>query len=194
MNQPLHLPIILIGPLGAGKSTVGRLLADRLVLPLCAIDEVRAAYYAELGYDQAHASQLAASAEGIRGVMRYSKPFEAQLVEMVIARQHGIIDCGASNSVYDEEDLFAQVAAALAPHPNVILLLPSPDPAESAAILQHRLIRMLTEAGKDYSDELFELNAYFIRHPSNQRLAKRVIYTKAKTPAQICVEILQGLT
>lgn len=33
--------IILIGPIGAGKSTVGALLADRLGLPQCSMDDLR---------------------------------------------------------------------------------------------------------------------------------------------------------
>jgi hypothetical protein len=52
---------------------------------------------------------------------------------------------------------------------------------------------MLTEARKDYRDELFELNEYFVRHPSNHQLAKRVLYTKDKTPENICDEIVQKL-
>jgi hypothetical protein len=51
---------------------------------------------------------------------------------------------------------------------------------------------MLTGAGKKFSDELFELNEYFITHPSNRKLAKQVIYTKGKTPEQFCTEILRG--
>jgi shikimate kinase len=185
--------IILIGPLGAGKTTVGHLLAEKLDLPFCSVDEVRWAYYQKAGYDKTLASQVAASDRGIQGVLRYSKPFEAQMVEQVLADRHGIIDFGASNSVYDDKDLLAQVENALAPYPNVILLLPSPDLDESIEILKHRLIRMLTEAGKEFTDELFELNEYFVKHPSNHHLAKLVIYTKDKTPEQICDELVQKL-
>lgn len=185
--------IILIGPLGAGKSTVGRLLAAKLDLPLCTVDQVRRDYYAAAGYDEALAARIAASAQGFRGVLRYSKPFEAQMVARVLADHHGIIDFGASNSVYDDPALLAQVEQALSPYPHVILLLPSPDPAESAVILQDRLIRMLNEAGKTFTDELFVLNEYFIRHPANQQLAKLVIYTKDKTPEEICDEIVQSV-
>jgi shikimate kinase len=189
----MNTTIVLIGPLGAGKSTVARLLAKKLELPLCSLDQVRAAYYENAGYDQTIASQIAASVRGIWGRLHYSKPFEARMVEQVLAEHQGVIDFGASNSVYEEDDLFERVEKALTPYPNVILLLPSPDLDESVAMLQDRLIRMLIEAGKDYSDELFELNEYFIKHPSNHRLARIVLYTKDKTPEDICDEILQKL-
>ena len=52
---------------------------------------------------------------------------------------------------------------------------------------------MLTEAGKEFTNELFELNKYFVKHPSNHQLAKLVIYTKDKTPEKICDELVQKL-
>jgi shikimate kinase len=189
----LNAPIIFIGPLGAGKTTVGRFLAEKLDLSFCSVDDVRWAYYQKAGYDQTLASQIAASDQGIRGVLRYSKPFEAQMVEQVLEDHHGIIDFGASNSVYEDKELFARVEHALMPYPNVILLLPSSDMDESVEILKNRLIRMLTEAGKEFTDELFELNEYFVKHPSNHQLAKLVIYTKDKTPEKICDELVQKL-
>jgi hypothetical protein len=115
------------------------------------------------------------------------------MIEQVLAEHHGVIDFGASNSVYEDPDLFARVRGALAPYLHVILLLPSPDPEESIAILKDRLTRMLTEAGKSYSDELFELNEYFVKHPSNQQLARQVIYTKDKTPEEVCDELVEKL-
>ena len=189
----MNAPIIFIGPLGAGKTTVGQLLAEKLDLPFCSVDAIRWTYYQKAGYDQTLAAQIAASDQGIQGVLRYSKPFEAQLVESVLADHRGIIDFGASNSVYDEEVLFTRVENALAPYPNVILLLPSTDMDESVAILKYRLIKMLTEAGKEFTDKLFELNEYFTKHPSNLRLAKLVIYTKDETPEKICDELTQKL-
>lgn len=186
--------IILIGPLGVGKTTVGHLLAEKLELPLCSVDNVRWVYYEAAGYDKSLASKIAASDQGIRGVLSYSEPFEAQMIEKVLADyQHSVIDFGASNSVYEDKGLLTRVDNALTPYPNVILLLPSPDMDESNTILKDRLTRMLIEAGKEFTEELFDLNKYFIRHPSNHQLAKQVVYTKDKTPENICDEIMQKL-
>ncbi len=190
----MNTTIVLIGPLGAGKTTVGRLLAEKLGLPFCSVDDMRGAYYEDVGYDETLAKQIAASDQGFQGVLRYSKPFEAQMVEKVLADHHGIIDFGASNSVYEDQELLARVAQALSPYPHVILLLPSPNMDESAAILKERLIQMLTAVGKTYSDELFVLNEQFAKHPSNHQLAKEIVYTKDKTPEKICDELVQKLT
>ena len=46
-------PVIIIGPMCAGKSTVAQYLAERLDFPRIELDEVRWTYYEEIGYDQA---------------------------------------------------------------------------------------------------------------------------------------------
>ena len=128
----MNSTIILIGPLGAGKSTVGHLLAKKLGLPQCSVDDVRWKYYEEIGYDKVLASKIAKSNQGVQEQLRYSKPFEVHAVEKVLSdHSYSVIDFGASNSVYDDELQFSRVENALAPYPNVILLLPSSDPEES---------------------------------------------------------------
>ena len=190
----MNSTIILIGPLAAGKSTVGHLLAEKLGLPQCSVDDVRWKYFEEIGYDKVLASKIAKSNLRVRRQLRYSKPFEVHAIERVLSDHScSIIDFGASNSVYDDELLFSRVKNALAPYPNVILLLPSPDPAESVKILNARLTQIVKAKGEEINTELFDLNEYFIKHPSNYRLAKIVIYTKDKTPEEICNEIFQKL-
>jgi adenylate kinase family enzyme len=186
--------IILMGPLGVGKSTVGHLLAEKLGLPQCSVDLVRWKYYDEIGFDKAVASKIAESDQGIQGQLRYSEPFDAHAIERILAdHDQGVIDFGASNSVYEDQYLLARVENILTPYPNVILLLPSSDLDESVEILNTRLTQMLKAKGEEISNELFDLNEYFIKHPSSHRLAKLVIYTKDKTPEEICNEILQRL-
>ena len=190
----MNSSIILIGPIGVGKTTVGRLLSERLVLPLCSVDEVRSGYYEKVGYDKSRAAAIGATEQGVRGLLRYAEPFDVQMVKMLLAEfQRGVMDLGASNSVFDKYDLLTQVENVLAPYPNVILLIPLPDKKESAEILKDRLTRMLTEEGKPFSDGLFELNEYFIQHSSNYQLAKQVIYTEGKAPEIIRDEVIRRL-
>lgn len=174
---------ILIGPIGAGKSTIGKLLAKALSLPQCSVDDLRQTYYQEIGYDETLAQQKLDSG-GFWPLYEYWKPFEAHAVERILAEHSGcVIDFGASHSVYKDETLFIRVQRALAPYRNIILLLPSPDVDESVEILNARQ-EFLREIKPD-------INEHFIRHASNRSLARFVVYTKDKTPEQTRDEILE---
>ena len=178
--------IILIGPIGAGKTTIGELLAQKLGLPQISMDNVRFDYYQEIGYDRGWAEEKRKT-NGIWGVYPYWKPFEAHAVERLLAEHHTcVIDLGAGHSVYEDPALFDRVQKALAPYPNVILLLPTPDKDESIEILNERepFLRDITP----------NINAHFIHHPSNETLAKITIYTQDKTPEETCEEILRTIT
>lgn len=50
--------IVLIGPLFAGKSKLGKLLAEELGLPQVSLDTLRWEYYREIGFDEALAQEL----------------------------------------------------------------------------------------------------------------------------------------
>ena len=54
----MDLPIILIGPMATGKTTIARLLAQKLSLVQHELDDKRWDYYNEIGYDQALADQI----------------------------------------------------------------------------------------------------------------------------------------
>jgi adenylate kinase family enzyme len=177
--------IILIGPMAAGKSTQGKLLSEKLGMPRCCVDELRWQYYQEIGYSR-ETEQEIREKEGLIGVYRYWKPFEAHTVERLLAEHHDcVIDFGAGHSVYEDDALFARVQKVLAPYSNVILLLPSPDPDESVQILYGRMNQSPPHG--------FDLAAHFVKHHSNHDLAKIVVYTKDKTPEQTRDEILDML-
>jgi len=186
-------PIILIGPMCAGKSTIARYLAEHLGMQRYELDEMRWTYYAEIGYDPAVIAPIIQS-EGMAGVARYWKPFEAHAVERVLAETlSGIIDFGAGHSVYDDSVLFSRVQRALAPYRNVILLLPSPDLEESVTLLNARLVTLLEEEVGTVDPAILAMNAHFVRHPSNHQLATHIVFTEGKTPEETGAEILQLL-
>jgi shikimate kinase len=175
--------IILIGPMGAGKSTIGELLANQLGIPQCSMDEHRWHYYQEIGYDEELAKQKRET-EGLWGVCQYWKPFEAYAVERLLSEyKNCVIDFGAGHSVYEDISLFQRVQKVLEPYPNVVLLLPSSNLDESLQILNDR--------NEYLPDGNPNINEHFIRHQSNYVLAKFIVYTKEKTPQETCNEILK---
>lgn len=183
-----------MGPMCAGKSTVAQLLAEQLGLPRYEVDEHRWGYYDEIGYDRADAARIAQSEQGMLGLLNYWKPFEAHAVARVLAEHQGcVIDFGAGHTVYEEAALFTQVQSALAPFPNVILLLPSPDLDESVAILNARMTELLQREVGHVDADVLCVNETFVKHPSNHLLAKIVVYTNGQTPEETCAEILERL-
>jgi shikimate kinase len=177
----MKTPIILIGPISAGKTSVAECLAHRLSLPQISMDVLRTDYYLEVGYDEELAQQKR-NEGGWWERYRYWKPFEAHAVARILADHPvGVIDFGAGHSVYEDEQLFQRVADILAPYPFIFLLLPSADVAESVKILASR---------DETAQQLAEVNEHFLRHHSNGDLAKFIVYTKDKTPLEICDELL----
>lgn len=175
--------IILIGPIGAGKSTIGSLLANKLGFSQCSMDDQRWNYYHEIGYDEELAKHKRET-EGFWGIYQYWKPFEAYAVERLLSEyQHCVFDFGAGHSVYEDADLLQRVQQALSLYPNVILLLPSSDLDDSVQILNKR--------NEYVPDDKPNINEHFVRHKSNYKLAKFTVYTKDKTPQETCNDILQ---
>ncbi|GEM_PF-267151 len=178
--------VILIGPIGTGKSTVGKLLAEGLGLPQVAMDFVRFGYYEEIGYDEDLADEIERR-EGFAGKYRYWKLFEIDAVERILAEHRDcVIDFGGGHSVYEDDALFERARRALAPYDNVVLLLPSPDLDESVRLLRER-------HGAPIVDHDLDFDEHFVKHHSNHDLATMTVYTKDKTPEQTCEEILPRL-
>lgn len=179
--------IILIGPPSVGKSTLGKLLSARLGLLQIALDEIRRKYYEEIGYDDALAKELKQKG-GFIALAFYWKLFDTHSVERVLADHHNcVFDFGAGATVNENRQLFERVERALAPYPNVFLILPSPDLDLSIQILNERTIPRLPGT----YGQGFNWNEYFVRHPANGRLAKHIVYTIGKTPEETCEEILE---
>ncbi|HEX9117359.1 MAG TPA: shikimate kinase [Anaerolineae bacterium] len=173
--------IVLIGPVRAGKSTVGRLLAQRLGVPRVSFDAERWRYYAEIGYDEALAREIRLRG-GFLALVLYWNLFDAHAAERLLAEHRGcVVDFGAA--IYWSSEALGRARRALQPYRNVVLLMPSPDLDEAVAIL----------AGRDVdppSDLNFDFNAFFLRHPTYAALARLTVFTKGKTPEETRDEIL----
>jgi shikimate kinase len=171
--------ILLIGPIGAGKSTIAALLSQRLQLPRYSLDDLRFEYYKEIGYSEETAARIQ-EREGFYGLYQYWKPFEIHALERVLSDHptNCVIDLGAGHSVYEDDAYFLRAQQALAPFRHVILLLPSPDKADSLRILKERTGGLVSRG--------FDFDAHFLYHHSNYDLATGIVYTKGKTPEETC--------
>ncbi len=175
--------IIIIGPIGAGKSTLARLLAEKLQILHCPMDALRWDYYKEIGYDEELANQIREK-DGFLGLYHHWKPFEAHSVERILSEHSNcVIDFGGGHSVYEDDELFARIQRLLAPYENIVLVLPSPDLDES--------VRVLNERNGGVVSKGFDFNEHFVKHHSNHDLAKIVVYTEGKSPEETCDEIIR---
>src|SRR5438128_1744644 len=158
--------IILIGPIRAGKTTLGRLLAEKLNVPQVSLDAFCRDYYREIGFDM---DENVCGPDGM-----IASPYNVHAVERLLQdHRNCVIDLGAGHSVYRDDASLAKVKEILAPYPNVFLILPSPDLDESAAVLAERNVK------NDWLIPFTEQNGYnpnehFLRHPSNFALAKHI--------------------
>jgi hypothetical protein len=177
----LRSEIVLIGPMGAGKSTLAVLLAARLGLPRVSADFLSAAHHAGLGYDAAYVRELIG--RDFRAAMEYRRPFAAQLVEWLLAEHSGcVFDFGAGHVQHDDPVLTGRVERALAPFASVVLVVPSPDRDESIRVLRERRAPLVFDG--------FDLDAYAWDHPSYWRLATLTVYTADRTPDECADELL----
>lgn len=179
--------------MSAGKSTLAGMLAKKLGVPRIELDEIRHRFYGEIGYSERYASEIIGQ-EGMQGLIEYWKPFEAHAVERVLETYRNcVIDFGAVHSVYEDDALFQRVQQALLPFKFVIQILPSPDLDRSVEIVNQRFSEMLiNEVGK-IDPDLLALNEYFVRHPSNQLLAKKTFYTEDRPAKKTCQAILEWI-
>jgi hypothetical protein len=176
-------PILLIGPVRAGKGTIAHLIAAQLKLPRISLDELRWNYYRETGYNDDLAREIRLHG-GFLALMFYRMLFDAYSVERVLTDfPNAVIDFGAGIGPFENQGQLKQIQSLFEPIPNIFLIVPSKDLEES--------LRILEERDPNPPAALhFDINAHFLQHPGYRLLAKHVIYTKDKTPEQSCEEIL----
>ena len=171
--------IILIGPIGAGKTTQGKLLAKKLGMPRVSYDDVKGKYWKRLGLNRNVANSIEKE-NGIYAMLSYMNEFKSKTVSSIVNDYPGhIIDFGGAQT-FDEPHQVEMVREVFEPISNIFLLLPSNDLATN--------IKELPGLKENYP-----INAYLIMHETNELFAKKIIYTLGKTPEEIMNEIISQI-
>lgn len=168
---------ILTGPIGAGKSTQGKLLSKELGQPLCVYDEVKEKYRYKAGLSREKAIAINDD-KGVYAMLEYMNEFKSQILEPIINDHPGhIIDLGAGAHSFDEPHQVERARQAFESVKDIFLLLPSDDLATNITALPG-------------IKENFEINTYLIMHPTNELFATKTVYTLGKTPKETMREII----
>jgi energy-coupling factor transporter ATP-binding protein EcfA2 len=183
-----HETIILIGPEGAGKTTVAKLLAEQLSKELFSLDRHRRQLYAPYGYDEAYADGLYKD-EGEIALLQYWNYFEYRATVHILQNAFEsddeffgkILDFGAGHSVYEAKQELHHVMALSEQYANIYLLLPCEDVDEAVKITEHRRGHALG------------YNRFFMEHPSNKSISKYILYTKDKEPRDSAAEVMKHI-
>jgi shikimate kinase len=175
MVEPSRSEYVLIGPVGAGKTTVGSRLAERLRLPHVQLDSIANEYYGAAPGWNGHTYD-ALMAESFVAAYRHWEPALAFAVEGVVGDYRDcVFDLGAGHTSFLDPQLHERVATALSPFADVILLLPSSDAARSVSVLRERC----QQRGHTWVHEGVDFIEYWVINDQNRRLAKRVWWSSS---------------
>jgi hypothetical protein len=180
--------MILVGPLAAGKSTLGALVAERLGQPFVDIDDIAWSYCAEVGWSLDRLLERD-QAVGWTAAEREWEPARAHAAQRAVAdHPEAVIAFGAGYTSFTSPDCADQVRRALAPVPAVIRLLPSPNPERSIAVLRERAI---ASRGKDWIIEGHDWITEWVADPLAAEVAAATVFTDGISPETSAEELVQ---
>jgi shikimate kinase len=161
--------VVLIGPPGSGKSTLGRLLADRLGVAFRDTDE-----------DVEAVAGKPVSDIFVEDGEEVFRELEARAVRQALAEHDGVLALGGG-SVLSEE-----TQELLGGHPVVYLQVGLSDAVQRVGLATARPLLVLNPRSrlKKLMDE---------RRPIYERLAVLSVVTDQREPEELADEILKGL-
>jgi len=182
-------PIILIGPMAVGKTSVALELSRQLDCPNVPIDRIRWYYYLQQDYRIAREVQLD---HDFLQLQAYWKNFDVETIRRALEDfSNCVMDFGAGHSYYPDPAQLSAVEQIMAPFPFIFLLLPSEEKEVSLRVCVQRLKQRYGDKFHEPDHEACRLHIW---HESNHRLAKQTIYSDGKTVEAVAQEILQAVS
>jgi len=185
--------IILVGPMGVGKTTLALYLSEKLGVLNFPIDRLKWYYRFKNGYDLAKGIRILKET-GFQELAKYFNDYfgNAELAQILDEFRGGIFDFGASHSHYDNYNDLLEAKKILEPFQNIIQLLPTRDFVKNCKILDERIFNRYEdiEWKREVIDSYIEQNRIYLLSDSYSSLAKITVFTDGKTIEQVGEEIL----
>ncbi|TNE92372.1 MAG: hypothetical protein EP330_01590 [Deltaproteobacteria bacterium] len=174
---------VLIGPVGAGKTSVAARLASALGVAHVEYDALRRGYFEELGFDMALNLALHEK-EGWATMYRYWKVFSPYAIERMLDEHRGVLDLGGGAVVCEHADVLTRLQRAFAPFANVVFLRPYADLDRTLAVL---------DARTGHDPVLSANNRRFLENPAFATLATLTVDTGNRGVEAVAAEVLDRL-
>lgn len=180
--------IILIGPMGVGKTTLALHLSEKLRILNYPIDRLKWYYRLKNGYDLAKGTKILMNS-GFHELSNYFNDYfgNNELAEILNEFRGGIFDFGASHSHFENFNELYDAKNILAPFSNIFQLLPTDNYEANCKILDKRIGKRYedVEWKRGVLDSYLEQNRIYLKSNSYSFLARETIYTDGKTIEQI---------
>lgn len=176
-NDILDNSILLIGPMGTGKSSIANGLQDRLKMPKVSLDD----------------AEFLKSIYKDRDKFDNFKDFEFYLTSTVLTSlpEPVIIDFGAGHSVYENPIVFYEMKKLISRFRNVELVLPDKDMDKSLGFLSDRLKGRYDNG--IIPGDVVSTNKHFLESPCNYELATDVVYSMGKSNDDVVSDIIENV-
>jgi len=184
--------LVLIGPVCVGKSSVAARLSEVYGLAHHDLDtEVRTYYDHSPYFDAATYNHLEAT-QGPAAAYEYSGETLVWALQEYLADRHdGIFDIGAGYTSHRQPHLNRQTEEVLSDFANIVLLLPTSDPAQSVTTLRARLVAARKQ--QSWILDGFDYLNHWVTAPDYRRLASLIVYTDDDIPDQVAERIAASL-
>lgn len=181
-------PVALIGPAGAGKSTIGALVANRLGRRFVDVDDVGHRYYDGAGQPLDDLVERVAN-EGFAMAHRWWQPARLAAASAIGDFPEAVIAFGAGHSHFEDDSYVTAIRLAFGAA-FVVLLLPSKDPAQSVRVLRQRCMR---DKGSDWVRDGHDYLVEWTHSSQNAALADCVVYGEGRKATEIAEAVAQAV-
>ena len=174
-------PIVFIGPMAAGKTTLSKATAKRLGRRYIPLDVLRYYYYAAAGMDFLEMYERPVFEQ----VVEFWGPYHLPAVERVLNEfPEAVIDFGAGHAHFTRPDRRARLNELVGPIADVFLILPSADLDRATQISLERDRKRLGDRWDPTREPFAE---QYVRSPSFRDVAKHTIVTEGRS-VEACVD------